>query len=466
MEKDANYPDKKSPSQTGTTASERYLAKLAQKAFLHFWSYPNPYTDENHGSELCDFMVVFGDDILLFSDKHCKFQDFEPTTINIAWKRWYKSAIYRSAKQLNGAASFIERYPNRIYLDSACKRSLPISLPSVDKQRIHLIAVTRGSAEAATKFYNTKGKNSSSSLILRTKINEFDNNNLPFMVDFWPLKNKRFIHILDELTLDILLNELDTASDFIKYLQKKEKYLSRDGFKFVICGEEDLLALYIMNNFSFPSCPDSNNVIVHDETPWITYSRSNKYNFLKNSNKISYIWDNLIEHQTSHIHKGTAPVMHKSNHYPSDINAHENMLRAMAEENRSARTHLARQFNDILNRDLTKDRLTKTIVLPNRRNRAYVLMILKRDKTMSEADYRNSRKESLIGYCKASRLRIKGITEIVGIASDQHDFSETSQDFTFMDFSECAPITQIEKEHEISLLRAHGIWKDHWECVI
>lgn len=105
-------------TEMGATESERYLSKLARKAFLNFWSYSNPYTDENKGSELCDFMVVFGNDILLFSDKHCEYPIIEND--KTAWYRWYRSAINKSVRQLSGAASFIKRFPNRIFIDSEC----------------------------------------------------------------------------------------------------------------------------------------------------------------------------------------------------------------------------------------------------------------------------------------------------------------------------------------------------------
>src|SRR5476649_2825401 len=108
----------KSTTATGSTDSERYLARLAKRAFLNFWSYSNPYTDEGKGKELCDFMVVFGNDVLIFSDKHCEFPKHE--NINVSWHRWFRAAIEKSANQLSGAASFIERFPERIFIDSAC----------------------------------------------------------------------------------------------------------------------------------------------------------------------------------------------------------------------------------------------------------------------------------------------------------------------------------------------------------
>lgn len=98
------------------------------------------YTDEGrHGSgdgkELCDLLVVFGNDVILFSDKACMFTGHED--INVAWYRWYRRAIEKSAKQLNGAESWLKRFPERIFLDKDCKTSLPIKLPQEPERRIH-----------------------------------------------------------------------------------------------------------------------------------------------------------------------------------------------------------------------------------------------------------------------------------------------------------------------------------------
>ena len=87
-----------SPSE-GTTLSERYLARLAKRSFLSLWSYANVYTDEGRrggkgdGKELCDLLVVFGDDVLIFSDKHCDFPNTGQTAL--AWARWYRRAVQK-----------------------------------------------------------------------------------------------------------------------------------------------------------------------------------------------------------------------------------------------------------------------------------------------------------------------------------------------------------------------------------
>ncbi len=72
-------PWEKASAAEGTTDSERALTRLAKKAFLSLWSYANVYTDEGRtkgkgdGKELVDLLVVFGNDVLLFSDKACAF---------------------------------------------------------------------------------------------------------------------------------------------------------------------------------------------------------------------------------------------------------------------------------------------------------------------------------------------------------------------------------------------------------
>jgi len=444
----------------GATESERYLSKLARKAFLSFWSYSNPYTDEGGGKELCDFLVVFGNDIIIFSDKHCEFSTTKDH--DISWRRWYKSAIYKSSRQLSGASSFIERYPERIYLDPGCKHPLPIPLPSASKRKIHLVAVTRGSAEASKKYW---GNGSSSSLVINTTINERQHETYPFMVG-WPLKNRQFVHVFDELTLDVLLDELDTAPDFIEYLTKKEELLSAKDRDFIIPGEEDLYANYLAHRldnhqgYSFSTIPKDEKLISFEEGMWRKISSSNAYRLWKSSRKTSYEWDNLIEHQTAHINNKTAEVLKCDDIHLKDVQAHEVVLRAMAEERREVRQLLAEAHNHVLTKEYTTDRLTRMIVIPNRPSRAYIFMALKMPEGHNYETYRLERRASLMGYCRAARFRAKGITEVIGIASEQKSCEILTQDFAFMKFDE--KLTCKEIEQEISYLRAAGIWKDHW----
>ena len=87
----------------GVTPSENRLVKLGERVFMGLWSYPNPMFLTSSGyNELCDLLVICGDNVLVFSDKNIKFS--EEADLLVAWKRWERKAILASIKQLHHAA--------------------------------------------------------------------------------------------------------------------------------------------------------------------------------------------------------------------------------------------------------------------------------------------------------------------------------------------------------------------------
>jgi hypothetical protein len=72
---------------------------LCEQSFLSLWSYPNLY--RKAGKELTDLLVVFGDDVILFSGKSCAF----PNTggVDLDWRRWFRRSITKSAEQITQA---------------------------------------------------------------------------------------------------------------------------------------------------------------------------------------------------------------------------------------------------------------------------------------------------------------------------------------------------------------------------
>ena len=145
---DTPPPAPSSPSE-GTTSSERYLAKLCRHTFLSLWSYPNVYRDQGQqtvglGKEVCDLLVVFEDHVLIFSDKECDFPS--SGKLELDWTRWYRRAVEKSAHQLWGAQRWITKYPQRLFLDAACKQPFPLVLPTSERLKVHLILVAHGAA--------------------------------------------------------------------------------------------------------------------------------------------------------------------------------------------------------------------------------------------------------------------------------------------------------------------------------
>ena len=100
---------------TSFTESEKLVNELGVKSFLRFWTWPNLFRDQENGKEICDLIIVFGNDILLISDKKIEFN--KDKDINVEWKRWYKKAIAKSFSQTKGAERWIREFPTRLFVD-------------------------------------------------------------------------------------------------------------------------------------------------------------------------------------------------------------------------------------------------------------------------------------------------------------------------------------------------------------
>jgi hypothetical protein len=129
----------------GAPASERYLGRLCDRSFLSLWSYSGIYRDQGRsdgrgdGKEVCDLLVVCGDHVIIFSDKACEFPG--PP---VAWGRWYKKAVLKSAEQVWGAERWICNYPDRLFLDKLCSSPFPLILPAPEKAKFHRVVLAAG----------------------------------------------------------------------------------------------------------------------------------------------------------------------------------------------------------------------------------------------------------------------------------------------------------------------------------
>jgi len=170
---DSNIGNQKITKSPGQNKSEEYLAKLCDKTFLSLWSYPNLYRAK--GKELSDLLVVFGNNILIFSDKTCEY----PTTDNpeLNWSRWFRRAVAKSAKQLWRAEQWIKQHPHRVFLDKECSQEFPFDIDTT-KAKVHLILVARGVAEACKEFFGS----GSGSLMVRNDVKGIDAHFAPFVI--------------------------------------------------------------------------------------------------------------------------------------------------------------------------------------------------------------------------------------------------------------------------------------------
>src|SRR5437763_1388312 len=197
------------------TPTEAFAHSVCRQSFLSLWSYASPQ-GRTPGKELCDILVVCDPDIIIFSVKEVKPKAKAPDEVR--FRRWVRGAVDESVKQIYGAERFIqsERHSHVVREDGS--RGLPY--PTRIERRIHRVAVALGGDDHFRVPYGDFGKG--------------------------------FVHVFDERSFRIVLSELDTITDFVEYLTKKEDLFApkRD----VLVGlEEDVLAIYVHDNRSFPS---------------------------------------------------------------------------------------------------------------------------------------------------------------------------------------------------------------------
>lgn len=414
----------------GINDSERYLGKLCRSSFLSLWSYQGLFRDQGGGKEICDLLVVFGPHILIFSDKYCEFPD--TGDLQTDWNRWFKKSIAKSAQQIWGAERWLKEHPDRVFLDQGCTQRLPIYLPSVSDMRVHRIAVAHGAGQRCQ--YHLGGSGSlmiNMSLVGDDHYKSLNEHGMPFAVGTVDDK-QGYVHVLDDTTLDIILRTLDTTTDFIAYLEKKEALLKK--YSIFAAGEEELLGIYLRDtnpdgepDFIFP-----NNNVDHigiEEGFWEEFLISSERHAMLRANEISYAWDALIEKFSFHIATNT---QHFTTH-PGDINANEQIVRFMAAESRTRRRMLVRKFIDLITTTPRTHKAVSVLMPSDQKSLFYVLLVLPQLAEIDYEEYREGRRMLLQAYCLVTKVRFPHALDIIGIATESGHNGNRSEDAIYID---------------------------------
>ncbi len=396
----------------GITASEKLLAKLGEHTFLSLWSYPGIYRDQGigengEGKEVCDLLVVFGEDIIIFSDKTCAFPSTDETAVG--WGRWFRRAIQDGAKQLWGAERWIRGHPDRLFLDRACKHPFPVPIPAPDCARYHLVAIANGSAERTQREFGGRG-----GLLVELSVKGNTHYTKPFTVgDLDP--NRRFVHVFDDVALPHILSTLDTVADFVRYLQRRAAFC-RSQVELLARNELDLLALYLRNEdgpgqHEFVPTEGADYVVV-DAGFWDDFEQSPERLMRLEWAKISYLWDSLIEdfahHTLTATHEFVVPTFSESNQ----------ILRFLAREPRARRRVLAKAFRDALHRSKADERRIRYIIPQQRGEPHYVYLFFPKPNRATKEQYRQMRFRVLAAYCEVVKLEYPDALDIVGLAME------------------------------------------------
>ena len=235
------------------TQTEAFVHDVCRKSFLSLWSYASPQ-GRTAGKEMCDILVLCEPDIIIFSVKEVKRKRTAPD--DVRFKRWVRGAVDESVAQIYGAERFIQsdRHPHVVQESGA--EGLPY--PKKGVRRIHRVAVALGGDDH-------------------------------FAVPFGEF-GKGFVHVFDERSFNIVTAALNTIKDLVAYLEKKEALFSTQTE--VLFGlEEDLLAIYLHGNRSFPD----SDLLVIEEGAWPQFIEKPEVKAKWAADNSSFIWDRLTD---------------------------------------------------------------------------------------------------------------------------------------------------------------------------
>ncbi|WP_133244820.1 hypothetical protein [Caulobacter radicis] len=423
----------------GVTSSEALLAELADSTFLDLWSYPNVF--KVPGKELCDLLVVCGDDIIIFSDKTI---GWPPGDLSVAWPRWYKRAISKSVDQIRGAVRWLETKPSEVFLDAKCNDRLPIELPPPDRRRIHGVCVALGAEEAAATYFDDPD---GTFLILphlkgERHIEFGSEHHMPFAIgDVDPAGP--FIHVFNQSSLEVVMSELNTISDFMAYLKARAELIRTELLR-VSPSESEVLANYLqltqngVSNFPRPSDLGADEEVkfafVQGEYAYLV--ESEEYQLWKQSDKVSYAWDTQIRLFTEHVLKGTS---YKILGVDPEASLAERALRFMAQEGRLRRRVLGHTLMGALQghaNQAGKGRFSR-VVFPDENSifpgLAYVFMVLSDQEYKDYETYRSVRASMLETYCASVLFDHREMKVCVGIALSGVEDDGSSEDLIAME---------------------------------
>ena len=260
--------------------AEKLIHDLAVKTFLTDWCFLNPKLPD--GNELCDLLVVFDETIIIWQIKDLKLDKSG---------RYKKSEVEKNLRQLSGARRQLFDLQTSIELENPRRTREQFNPDTFNN--IYLISVLLGEGE---EFFSSM-----------ERVKGYD------------------VHVFTRESAEIILNELDTISDFTQYLEAKEEFLSKNRSLVILGGEEEMLAYYLINNRSFGELNESNHVLIQDGLLKDLQGRP-EYKAKKQADEISYGWDNIIDR----AHEGSVE--------------YERVARELARPNRFHRRYLSKIF--------------------------------------------------------------------------------------------------------------------------
>ncbi|MDP9502755.1 SEC-C domain-containing protein [Pseudomonas protegens] len=429
---------------------------MAENTFLSLWSYPSLFRDVGGGKELIDLTIYFDNNLILFSDKgHVKYKESNPT--DLAWKRWYRDAVKESAKQLYAAEKFVRNMPKEIYTNNRREDEFPFDI-SKGNLRIHLIAVTRGIGKAAKEYFDSYCKGSAGTLSYAYRLSEKEILETPFFVgDIDP--SKTFVHVLDESGIELLLNELNTPSDFIRYLSCKEKAVRELGLV-ASAGEEETLSYYLQEDGGYgfgdiPNLtPDRQQNFSIPELEWEYYKKTVDYALRYNRKKKAARWNELIARFSDSIVDG---VVAEGKDLP--FLTHASAVEALASENMYSRSILTEQLFDKYETVPTFSRSARVVPSQTNTDRLYIFLFYPwSERFNSYDDYRRERTECMHVYALVAMYKYQNFKQVVVLGAATKGSSGESETIIVIDAT--VPLTAEQRKDAQHVMKTLNVLND------
>jgi len=241
----------------------------------------------------------------------------------------------------------------------------------------------------------------------------------------------KFVHVLDEVCLEDVLGERDTAADFIEYLSKKESAMSSKHF--IAAGEEDLLGHFLLTlgadgEHSFiPPGAEGFDVFQIPEGTYSELKSLPQYIRSKEVNAQSYGWDRLVDYFTE---------SRKDDRLESAVDAadFERCLRVMALPRRSERRILASMVFTLMQHTGSQVRTACRILLDRRL--AYAGVAVPEPQSAPDEEYRRVRHQIMVAYARSVRIRFPDVQQVLVLAFHAPHTGNVSADVALLDMSD------------------------------
>jgi hypothetical protein len=237
--------------------AEKFVYNISKDILLEEYCLINPYIKNSDNKEICDLLILFNDICIIVSVKNYSF--------NGNLERFEKKVFEKSKNQLLGAKRKLEQIKKCIITEKNSKEK-------------------EFDVNTTTKFI----------LITLNFGHELESYSI---IEF---ENDSIVHNLDKDTFETILFEIDSVSEIIDYLTKKEE-LYRKGISLNLIGKEkDLLAWFITNKREFPEKwfnHDASEVILDITGRWDFYNTNPQTVTKREANRISYFVDELVKRE-------------------------------------------------------------------------------------------------------------------------------------------------------------------------